>query len=58
MVLAEGQQLQGGKYLIQKVLGRGGFGTTYKALHVQLNHQVVIKIPSDQYSVSHLDEVL
>ena len=49
MILAEGQRLQQGKYVIQKLLGRGGFGTTYKALQVQLNHQVVIKIPFDQY---------
>ena len=47
MVWAQGQRLQGGKYVIKAVLGQGGFGTTYKALHVPLNHQVVIKTPNE-----------
>ncbi|BAY35819.1 serine/threonine protein kinase [Nostoc sp. NIES-2111] len=38
-----GQQLQGGKYVIEKVLGQGGFGITYKALEVDLERTVVIK---------------
>jgi serine/threonine-protein kinase len=42
-----GQQLQGGKYVIEKVLGQGGFGITYKALQVELNRSVVIKIPNE-----------
>lgn len=42
-----GQQLQGGKYVIEKVLGQGGFGITYKALQVELNRPVVIKIPNE-----------
>lgn len=57
MVLEERNQLQGGRYVIEKVLGHGGFGTIYKALHVQLNHQVVIKIPSDQYSDLFSEEI-
>ncbi|MEQ8465091.1 serine/threonine protein kinase [Coleofasciculus sp. E1-EBD-02] len=47
MVWATGQQLQGGKYVIQEVLGQGGFGITYKARHVSLNHYVVIKTPNE-----------
>ncbi|WP_414570553.1 serine/threonine protein kinase [Nostoc sp. CCY 9925] len=45
-----GQQLQGGKYVIKKVLGQGGFGITYKALHVELNQTVVIKTPNEYLS--------
>jgi serine/threonine protein kinase len=47
MVWAKGQKLQGGKYVIQGVLGQGGFGISYKALHVSLNHYVVIKTPNE-----------
>ncbi|MEQ9238420.1 serine/threonine protein kinase [Coleofasciculus sp. E2-BRE-01] len=47
MVWATGKQLQGGKYVIQGVLGQGGFGITYKARHVSLNHYVVIKTPNE-----------
>ena len=47
MVWATGQKLQGGKYVIQEVLGQGGFGISYKALHVSLNHYVVIKTPNE-----------
>nr|MBW4609883.1 serine/threonine protein kinase [Hassallia sp. WJT32-NPBG1] len=42
-----GQLLQRGKYVIVEVLGQGGFGITYKALHVELNRQVVIKTPNE-----------
>jgi len=42
-----GQRLQGGKYVIGEVLGQGGFGITYKALHVELNRTVVIKTPNE-----------
>jgi serine/threonine-protein kinase len=45
-----GQQLQGGKYVIGEVLGQGGFGITYKALHVDLNQTVVIKTPNEYLS--------
>lgn len=45
-----GQQLQGGKYVIEKVLGLGGFGITYKALQVELNRLVVIKTPNEHLS--------
>lgn len=43
MVWTEGQKIQGGKYVIEEVLGQGGFGITYKALHVELNQHIVIK---------------
>jgi serine/threonine protein kinase len=45
-----GERLQGGKYVIEKELGSGGFGITYKALHVELNQTVVIKTPIDTLS--------
>ncbi|MDZ8029592.1 serine/threonine-protein kinase [Nostoc sp. DedSLP04] len=45
-----GQQLQSGKYVIEQVLGQGGFGITYKALHVELNQIVVIKTPNEYLS--------
>ncbi|MEH1824012.1 MAG: serine/threonine-protein kinase [Nostoc sp.] len=45
-----GQRLQGGKYVIDIVLGQGGFGITYKALHVELNRTVVIKTPNEYLS--------
>jgi serine/threonine protein kinase len=46
----KGQQLRGGEYVIEDVLGQGGFGITYKALHVQLNQTVVIKTPLNTHS--------
>ncbi|MFB2920394.1 serine/threonine protein kinase [Aerosakkonema funiforme] len=46
MVWAAGQRLQNGKYIIEKILGQGGFGITYKALHTKLNQPVVIKTPN------------
>lgn len=42
-----GDKIQNGKYVIKKVLGQGGFGITYKALHVALDQLVVIKTPND-----------
>ncbi|MDJ0728622.1 MAG: serine/threonine-protein kinase [Crocosphaera sp.] len=45
MVWQTGQKLQGGKYEIIKVLGRGGFGITYHARHIELDTEVVIKTP-------------
>ena len=35
--------LQGGKYRIEKVLGKGGFGITYLAVQQQLDRRVAIK---------------
>ncbi|MBP5971296.1 serine/threonine protein kinase [Brasilonema sp. CT11] len=45
-----GQRLQGGKYVIEEVLGQGGFGITYKALDIELNQTVVIKTPNEYLS--------
>lgn len=44
---AQGQELQNGRYVIEKVLGRGGFGITYKAQHTFLDYDVVIKTPNE-----------
>ncbi len=41
--LRQGSTLQGGKYIIKRVLGQGGFGITYEGLQVGLNRKVVIK---------------
>ena len=43
MQLANGSLLQGGKYVIEKVLGQGGFGITYLAIQDKLNRKVCIK---------------
>lgn len=42
-VLKAGSTLQGGKYLIEAVLGHGGFGITYRARHTMLDTQCCIK---------------
>lgn len=41
--LREGMMLQGGKYRIERVLGQGGFGITYLAVHTMLDKRVAIK---------------
>lgn len=38
-----GKSLQGGKYTLEKELGRGGFGITFRANHRYLGQPVVIK---------------
>jgi serine/threonine protein kinase len=47
MIWTAGQHLQNGKYEIQEVLGQGGFGITYRALHLRLNEAIVIKTPNE-----------
>ncbi|MFQ4144962.1 serine/threonine-protein kinase [Chlorogloeopsis sp. ULAP02] len=47
MVWAAGHKLQGDKYIIEQVLGQGGFGITCKARHTFLNNLVVIKTPNE-----------
>lgn len=43
MHLSEGTTLQGGRYLIEKVIGQGGFGITYLGEQVSLGRKVAIK---------------
>ena len=43
MNLPNGTLLQGGKYRTDGVLGKGGFGITYRATHMALGTQVAIK---------------
>lgn len=41
--LQPGTELAGGKYVIEKKIGEGGFGITYKAIQTGLNRKVCIK---------------
>ncbi|NEO99224.1 MAG: protein kinase [Symploca sp. SIO2E9] len=43
-----GQQLQSRPYVIESVLGSGGFGITYKVRHLEYNQYFVIKTPLDR----------
>ena len=43
MRLEKGTGLQGGKYIIEDVLGQGGFGITYKAYQKALDRYVAVK---------------
>lgn len=46
MLWTPGQILKTRPYRIDDILGMGGFGMTYKATHLQLKHQVVLKTPN------------
>ena len=46
MLWTPGQILKTRPFRIESILGQGGFGLTYKATHLQLNHQVVLKTPN------------
>jgi serine/threonine-protein kinase len=41
-----GYKLRQRPYIIETILGQGGFGITYKAKHLQLDYQVVLKTPN------------
>jgi hypothetical protein len=41
-----GQELKTRPYKIEETIGQGGFGVTYKARHLGLKHQVVLKTPN------------
>ncbi|OCR01075.1 serine/threonine protein kinase [Oscillatoriales cyanobacterium USR001] len=47
MNLTSGTVLQKGKYRIDKVLGVGGFGVTYRATHIYLAQTVILKTLND-----------
>ncbi|MDF5718740.1 MAG: serine/threonine-protein kinase [Rhizonema sp. NSF051] len=47
MVWVAGHKLQSDKYIIEELLGQGGFGITYKARHTLLNQLMVIKTPNE-----------
>ena len=48
MVWAKGQELQGGRLVIERILEESGFGITYKAMHRGFNAPVLIKTPKEQ----------
>lgn len=50
MKLTVGGTLQGGKYILDAILGQGGFGVTYKATHTYLHQPVVIKTLNDSFN--------
>ena len=46
MYWSQGNKLQNGRLIIETILGRGGFGITYKAIHQGFQTPVVIKTPN------------
>jgi serine/threonine-protein kinase len=57
MNLAIGQALHGGQYILEAVLGQGGFGITYRATHLPSQQRVVIKtLREDLYQAKEFDQ--
>ena len=53
-----GKTLQGGKYKLEIVLGRGGFGLTFRAHQIYLDQVIVIKTLHESYwSAPNLSEL-
>jgi serine/threonine-protein kinase len=53
-----GKSLQGGKYKLDSVLGRGGFGLTFRAQQVYLDQVVVIKTLNESFwSANNLSDL-
>ncbi|EDX86019.1 protein kinase domain [Synechococcus sp. PCC 7335] len=53
-----GKRLQGGKYKLESVLGRGGFGLTFRARQVYLEQVVVIKTLNESFwTAPNLDDL-
>ncbi len=53
-----GKTLQGGKYKLEMVLGRGGFGLTFRAHQIYLDQVVVIKtLHESHWSAPNLNEL-
>ena len=53
-----GKSLQGGKYKLKDVLGRGGFGLTFRAHQNYLDQVVVIKTLNESFwSAPNLDDL-
>ena len=53
-----GKRLQGGKYKLESVLGRGGFGLTFRAYQTYLEQVVVIKTLNESFwTAPNLDEL-
>ncbi|MGB3786582.1 MAG: serine/threonine-protein kinase [Phormidesmis sp.] len=53
-----GKRLQGGKYKLESVLGRGGFGLTFRAYQTYLEQVVVVKTLNESFwSAPNLEEL-
>jgi len=46
LILGEGSELNGGRYLLECRLGAGGMATVWRAADTRLHRQVAIKLPS------------
>ena len=50
VILGEGSELSGGRYVLECRLGAGGMATVWRALDTRLHRKVAIKLPSDAFS--------